>query len=85
MCPMRFILVFFSLFVAGYLACKAFWTSGPEDLSSADGNDAVEDKKREGALKMGCVKFRCGMWTLVEMASGRYLWRAVTSQSMQPK
>ncbi|KAI5067260.1 hypothetical protein GOP47_0017788 [Adiantum capillus-veneris] len=80
MCPMRFILVFFSLVVAGYLAFKASWFSGTADLTSTQQSDGVDVKATDGAFKRGYAKLISGLWTLVDMATGRYLWRTVASQ-----
>lgn len=77
MCPLRFILVFFSAILAGFLAWRSF-RSTPE-LDTAFSEDFVADKqassnddKQERNLKM---MIQDGFWVFVDMASGRYLWR----------
>ncbi|KNA17665.1 hypothetical protein SOVF_077870 [Spinacia oleracea] len=77
MCPLRFILVFFSAILAGFLAWKSF-RSAPE-LDTAFSEDLVADKPassmddhQEKNLKM---IIQDGFWVFVDMASGRYLWR----------
>lgn len=84
MCPMRFILVLASLVVASYLLCKAFWMNGEDDPISKEESDATEVEEK-GVLKRGYTKFVSGMWTLVDMASGRYLWRTMALQENEAK
>ncbi|KAK8588914.1 hypothetical protein V6N12_023326 [Hibiscus sabdariffa] len=69
MCPMRFLLVFFSAILAGYFAWRT--TVG----SSADVDDSgkiVAKEKQYSSFKM---MMKNGFWVFVDMASGRYLWR----------
>ncbi|CAL5185537.1 unnamed protein product [Lathyrus oleraceus] len=74
MCPLRFILVFFSAVLAGYYAWKTAFSSPKIDLAS---DDSIEEEnssfKKEdfGFKKM----IQNGFWGFVDMASGRYLWR----------
>ncbi|KAH7387937.1 hypothetical protein KP509_16G049500 [Ceratopteris richardii] len=84
MCPMRFLLVFFSLIVAAYLACKTYWMTGTEDAISSDQKDGAEEvNERDSAFKRVYAKISSGMWCLVDMLSGRYLWFTLTSRSKQ--
>ncbi|KAL1205986.1 hypothetical protein V5N11_018062 [Cardamine amara subsp. amara] len=70
MCPLRFVLVFFSAVLAGYMAWRTV-NSSPELFS--DESSQVEAKDKEGLnLKKKMDK---GFWMFVDMASGRYLWR----------
>jgi hypothetical protein len=58
MCPLRFVLVFFSIIVAGYVACKALWFSDGDHLlsSTMDASESSEiGKKKEGFLKQVCL------------------------------
>ena len=57
MCPLRFILVFFSVIVAGYVACKAMWSSeGDHPLSTMDAREHSEiEKKEDSILKQVCL------------------------------
>ncbi|CAI0384987.1 unnamed protein product [Linum tenue] len=85
MCPLRFILVFFSAALAGYFA----WTTvnaSTDAFAEADfSNDSTADAKKQqesNMFKVNCfVPFfflqviQNGFWVFVEMASGRYLWR----------
>ncbi|CAF2342575.1 BnaA10g16670D [Brassica napus] len=68
MCPLRFLLVFFSAVLAGYFAWKTVSSSSPEDDDSPD-----ELNEKQGL----CFRKRMenGFWVFVDMASGKYLWR----------
>ncbi|XP_010492813.1 PREDICTED: uncharacterized protein LOC104770141 [Camelina sativa] len=69
MCPLRFLLVFFSAVLAGYFAWKTV-SSSPELISD---DSPVELNEKEGLdFKK---KMENGFWVFVDMASGRYLWR----------
>ncbi|CAI0384986.1 unnamed protein product [Linum tenue] len=74
MCPLRFILVFFSAALAGYFA----WTTvnaSTDAFAEADfSNDSTADAKKQQESNMFKV-IQNGFWVFVEMASGRYLWR----------
>ncbi|KAE9619801.1 hypothetical protein Lal_00040201 [Lupinus albus] len=78
MCPLRFILVFFSAVLAGYFAWRTV-RSKPE-IATASGGSAVEkeDKKEGFDIKM---MVQNGFWVFVDMASGRYLWRNLRSNN----
>ncbi|XP_018838382.1 uncharacterized protein LOC109004317 [Juglans regia] len=74
MCPMRFILVFFSAMLAAYFAWKTVHSSPQTDKIL---EDITLDKtstidKPEFNLKKTIQE--C-FWVFVDMASGRYLWR----------
>ena len=70
MCPLRFVLVFFSAVLAGYIAWRTV-NSTPELFS--DELLQAEAKEKQGLdFKR---KMDNGLWTFVDMASGRYLWR----------
>ncbi|ESQ41812.1 hypothetical protein EUTSA_v10015170mg [Eutrema salsugineum] len=68
MCPLRFLLVFFSAILAGYFAWKT--VSSSPDLNSDDSPVELNDKEGLNFRKM-----ENGFWVFVDMASGRYLWR----------
>ncbi|KAK9290554.1 hypothetical protein L1049_008724 [Liquidambar formosana] len=75
MCPLRFILVFFSALVAGYFAWRTVRSSQEtEDMSFEDSTiEKISPKdKQEFNLKRIIQE---GFWVFVDMASGRYLWR----------
>ncbi|KAJ0014875.1 hypothetical protein Pint_20162 [Pistacia integerrima] len=75
MCPMRFILVFFSAVLAGYFAWRTVRSSSEIDTAIS------EDSMSETALLKDKQEFNFkrlvqnGFWVFVDMASGRYLWR----------
>ncbi|XP_027359349.1 uncharacterized protein LOC113868000 [Abrus precatorius] len=74
MCPLRFILVFFSAVLAGYFAWKTVRSSPKIDLASE--NSAEEEKSANKKEDFGLKKMiENGFWVFVDMASGRYLWR----------
>ncbi|KAL4607080.1 hypothetical protein ACB092_09G149100 [Castanea dentata] len=74
MCPLRFILVFFSAILAGYFAWQTV-RSSPETESifedSTAENISMKDKQEFNLRKT----IHNGFWVFVDMASGRYLWR----------
>ncbi|KAH9604305.1 hypothetical protein KSS87_005512 [Heliosperma pusillum] len=81
MCPLRFILVFFSAILAAYFAWKSFASSDDDELNTAvfsQQDFAIEntatskiDKQERSLL----LVIQDGFWVFVDMASGRYLWR----------
>ncbi|KAL3631616.1 hypothetical protein CASFOL_024600 [Castilleja foliolosa] len=77
MCPLRFILVFFSAALAGYLAWRTISSSDESDITKPDQEDDsssnIQYKQDSQFLKM----VQNGFWVFVDMASGRYLWRNV--------
>lgn len=70
MCPLRFVLVFFSAILAGYIAWRTV-NSMPEHLS--DEPSPVEANDKQGSTTKR--KMENGLWMFVDMASGKYLWR----------
>ncbi|XP_054799947.1 uncharacterized protein LOC129304347 [Prosopis cineraria] len=74
MCPLRFILVLFSALLAGYLAWTTLRFSSELETSSA--TDRSPSKTQDFNFKK---MIRNGFWLLVDMASGKYLWRNLRS------
>ncbi|KAK9725664.1 hypothetical protein RND81_05G161000 [Saponaria officinalis] len=80
MCPLRFILVFFSAILAGYFAWRSFRSSGDDELNigifpqefAAEKAASSKIDKQERNFKM--IIQDC-FWVFVDMASGKYLWR----------
>ncbi|GAA0156189.1 hypothetical protein LIER_38231 [Lithospermum erythrorhizon] len=72
MCPMRFLLVFFSAVLAGYLAWRT--VSSTEEFKVQEDTivEGITSQKDKSNL-MKTVQNR--FWGFVDMASGRYLWR----------
>ncbi|KAI3471492.1 hypothetical protein Pfo_028142 [Paulownia fortunei] len=84
MCPLRFILVFFSAVLAGYFAWKTVSSSDeadfaiPED-STQERSSRIEKEEFHFLKVQGnrIVMLQNGFWVFVDMASGRYLWRKI--------
>ncbi|KAM0024752.1 hypothetical protein Hdeb2414_s0022g00619341 [Helianthus debilis subsp. tardiflorus] len=70
MCPMRFLLVFFSAILAGYMAWKSVRTSSETDNNVFDDDSSIH-KQECNIIKMA----QNGFWGFVDMANGKYLWR----------
>ncbi|KAF8102521.1 hypothetical protein N665_0198s0221 [Sinapis alba] len=81
MCPLRLILIFLSATLAGFFVLKKLNTSSDDPLADplteADPVDADSDSKFS---KLG-MTIKSGFWTCVDMASGRYLWNHLCSNS----
>ncbi|WOG97984.1 hypothetical protein DCAR_0417325 [Daucus carota subsp. sativus] len=72
MCPMRFILVFFSALLAGYMAWRTVRSAPDIDADDVRGENFIaKDKQKTNLFKM----MQNGFWVFVDMASGRYLWK----------
>ncbi|KAK6943103.1 hypothetical protein RJ641_028482 [Dillenia turbinata] len=75
MCPLRLILMFLSMALAGFMALRhaRSWNL----VDSADKSD--QDSPSISRLEK--VKSCLGrtFWTLVDMASGKYLWKNLVS------
>ncbi|KAG4939439.1 hypothetical protein JHK82_045161 [Glycine max] len=73
MCPLRFILVFFSAVLAGYFAWKTVRSDPKIEVFSEDSaNEDKSFKKEDFDFKK---MIQNGFWGFVDMASGSYLWR----------
>ncbi|XP_071729344.1 uncharacterized protein [Rutidosis leptorrhynchoides] len=70
MCPMRFVLVFFSAILAAYIAWTSVRTSSDTEDNLLDDNSS-DNKRQTNFIKMA----QNGFWGFVDMASGKYLWR----------
>ncbi|KAG5083132.1 hypothetical protein JHK84_053170 [Glycine max] len=78
MCPLRFILIFFSTMLAAYIAWTTVSSSPEIDVTSQDTeNRASSNKDHFNFIKMIQNEF----WVFVDMASGRYVWRNLKSRS----
>ncbi|KAF9599441.1 hypothetical protein IFM89_037666 [Coptis chinensis] len=86
MCPLRFILVFLSATLAGYLAWRTVRSSSSnvDDVLSNDATAVLPKQKQEFSFKK---VVQDGFYVFVDMASGRYLWRnlMVNSESEKAK
>nr|TKR90818.1 hypothetical protein D5086_0000229040 [Populus alba] len=75
MCPLRFILVFFSAVLAGYFAWRTVRSSPEIDDFVSDDSTAEKTSLREKQEFNFKRIIQNGFWVFVDMASGRYLWR----------
>ncbi|KAJ8763144.1 hypothetical protein K2173_025529 [Erythroxylum novogranatense] len=73
MCPLRFLLVFFSAILAGYFAWRTVRSSPEIENVVVDDRSAADKKEKQGFSVKRIVQN--GFWVFVDMASGRYLWR----------
>ncbi|KAI7995803.1 hypothetical protein LOK49_LG11G00331 [Camellia lanceoleosa] len=75
MCPLRFILVFFSAILAGYFAWRTVRSFPDMGILTLEGSQmektSSKDKQELDLKKM----IQNGFWVFVDMASGGYLWR----------
>ncbi|CAO2840073.1 unnamed protein product [Amaranthus hypochondriacus] len=80
MCPLRIILIFLSATLAGFFVLKNL-KSGDEnhipDLPKPNQSSSSSSSCKEKVMSA----IGSGFWTLVDMASGRYLWRYFASGS----
>ncbi|CAL0317134.1 unnamed protein product [Lupinus luteus] len=79
MCPLRFILVFFSAVLAGYFAWRTVRTTPEIDMASSGSAMEKDDNNKEDFDVKKMVQN--GFWVFVDMASGRYLWRNLKSKN----
>ncbi|XP_065853056.1 uncharacterized protein [Euphorbia lathyris] len=86
MCPLRFILVFFSAVLAGYFAWRSVRSSPELDSSSVSDDSAVDKKPLTDNQDCNAKKMvQSGFWVFVDMASGKYLWRNFKEMRKQEK
>ncbi|XP_062203883.1 uncharacterized protein LOC133906113 isoform X2 [Phragmites australis] len=84
MCPLRVILIFLSATIAGFFLIRGL--NAEPDQFDADA-DADDDKASESGSPRAPVPLhskvgsavKTGFWTMVDMASGRYLWRTLVA------
>ncbi|KMZ66225.1 Methyltransferase-related protein [Zostera marina] len=80
MCPLRVILIFLSAMLAGYFAWKSA-QSDDTDIFDADVDASTSQMKKKQSSSFKTT-IGNGFWTVVDMASGRYLWKnLVVSES----
>ncbi|OIW06280.1 hypothetical protein TanjilG_19718 [Lupinus angustifolius] len=72
MCPLRFILVFFSTVLAAYFA----WNT----IRSPETDFVGHDHKNNEHFRFKKM-IQNGFWVFIDMASGRYLWRNLKSKN----
>ncbi|KAF9670944.1 hypothetical protein SADUNF_Sadunf13G0121800 [Salix dunnii] len=92
MCPLRLILIFLSATLAGFFvirnlkSCPLSTTtdSGDDESSHTDSdNNSPQPSDSSSSSRFSKVKsgIEMGFWTLVDMASGKYLWRQLGPSS----
>ncbi|CAL9184091.1 unnamed protein product [Musa hybrid cultivar] len=78
MCPLRLVLVFLSAALAGFFAWKSIRSPPPSPIS--DDSQEIGASPGDSSIKgriLGAGKvIENGYWVFLDMASGRYLWRA---------
>nr|XP_010931336.1 uncharacterized protein LOC105052272 [Elaeis guineensis] len=81
MCPLRLVLIFLSATLAGFFVLRGL-KSQPEDHRE----DLELSPKETVPLSAKVRAAICtGFWTCVDMASGRYMWRAFISPTSAPE
>ncbi|TYH35781.1 hypothetical protein E1A91_D13G207900v1 [Gossypium mustelinum] len=80
MCPLRFLLVFLSAVLAGYVTWRtAHSSSNIDDDGGGNGNVVSEDSGKIVAIEKQEISSKRmvqnAFWVFVDMASGKYLWR----------
>ncbi|KAG7019097.1 hypothetical protein SDJN02_18055, partial [Cucurbita argyrosperma subsp. argyrosperma] len=88
MCPLRFILIFLSATLAGFFVLRNL-KSQPQDFEADDNsethsNDVSTNSASSSSFSKVSSAMQSGFWTLVDMASGRYLWRHLLPSSKKP-
>ncbi|VAH93071.1 unnamed protein product [Triticum turgidum subsp. durum] len=77
MCPLRVILIFLSATIAGFFLLRGL--NAEPDLFQDDDAAATNCQgPRPQHLKVASAA-KTGFWTMVDMASGRYLWRTLVA------
>ncbi|KAL5204012.1 hypothetical protein ABZP36_008883 [Zizania latifolia] len=77
MCPLWVILIFLSATIAGFFLIRGL-------NGNADNDEGTDSPKAPAPLnsKVGSA-VRTGFWTVVDMASGKCLWRTLVSPSIK--
>ncbi|XP_058110584.1 uncharacterized protein LOC131253564 [Magnolia sinica] len=89
MCPLRLILIFLSATFAGFLLLKGLKSKPelekPDDSSSTSSSNPLDDDEPARPASKVLTAISSAFWTCIDMASGRYLWRNLTSSSSTSK
>jgi hypothetical protein len=73
-CPLRFVLVGFSLLIAAF----AWWRYGSIDEAGEQGSEAEASRRQQpGENPSLSIRLKAGGRTLFDMFSGRYLYNAM--------
>ncbi|KNA04788.1 hypothetical protein SOVF_196480 [Spinacia oleracea] len=84
MCPLRIILIFLSATLAGFFVLKNLNSSNDVDLNLRPDSPKPTDSTPSSCKAKVMSAIGSGFWTIVDMASGRYLWNyfsAATAKS----
>ncbi|KAK1579081.1 hypothetical protein Q3G72_035406 [Acer saccharum] len=88
MCPLRIILIFLSATLAGFFVIRNLKSlpQEPDDVIDSDNtNNSDSNDSAAGSLSKVRVAVKSGFWMLVDMASGKYLWRHLVSSTQPSK
>ncbi|VAI03754.1 unnamed protein product [Triticum turgidum subsp. durum] len=77
MCPLRVILIFLSATIAGFFLLRGL--NAEPDLFQDDAAAAVAVNAQGYLHAKVASAAKTGFWTMVDMASGRYLWRTLVA------
>ncbi|GJN28477.1 hypothetical protein PR202_gb16605 [Eleusine coracana subsp. coracana] len=76
MCPLRVILIFLSATIAGFFLVRGL-NAEPDQFQDDDDSGSPRAPVPLHSKVGSAVK--SGFWTMVDMASGRYLWRTLVA------
>ncbi|KAB2607209.1 hypothetical protein D8674_006926 [Pyrus ussuriensis x Pyrus communis] len=84
MCPLRLILIFLSATLAGFFVLRNLKSEGsqlemPQDEQETHQLQNPNKSPHQFSKVRSAVE--SGFWTVVDMASGRYLWRHLASST----
>ncbi|KAF3327383.1 hypothetical protein FCM35_KLT07501 [Carex littledalei] len=78
MCPLRVILIFLSATIAGFFLLRGIKSEPEFDFNQEETDENNDKEQLPLSAKVGSA-ICGGFWTVVDMASGRYLWRTLVS------
>ncbi|KAM1099258.1 hypothetical protein TB2_005759 [Malus domestica] len=84
MCPLRLILIFLSATLAGFFVLRNLKSDGPKLEMLQDEQETYQlENPNKSPHQFSKVRsaVESGFWTVVDMASGRYLWRHLASST----
>ncbi|KAM3293315.1 hypothetical protein ACQJBY_036716 [Aegilops geniculata] len=86
MCPLRVILIFLSATIAGFFLLRGlnaepdlFQDDDAAAVAANDEDDAGSPRDPAPLHSKVALAAKTGFWTMVDMASGRYLWRTLVA------
>ncbi|XVF05840.1 hypothetical protein REPUB_Repub05bG0207900 [Reevesia pubescens] len=85
MCPLRLILIFLSATLAGFFVIRNLKSQPQTKDDEDDPRPNINDPNTSfSAFSKVRSAIESGLWTCVDMASGRYLWRHLVSSNSNP-